>query len=205
MHLKSCVIKRITKDVPLSTALCRNCEKGEQMEYALIKRIVICVSIFLIPNAAFSQSCFESIITSPTPFMGNNGEIFKLADGTIAEVVAEYEYLYEYYPSVTICPDRSVLIVNGKKLNIQLVSNSETSSYKEKSRNASHVKTPSVIESKINGEFEGYKHGNIYKLRNGQIWEQVSSKYRYKYNYAPDVIIINRDGTYHLQVEGMED
>lgn len=67
------------------------------------------------------QACYESSILSPTPFMGNNGELFRLADGSVWEVKFEYQYLYEYYPKVTICPARSVLIVRGKSLNVQRV------------------------------------------------------------------------------------
>ncbi len=51
-----------------------------------------------------ASACFESSILSPSPFMGNDGEIFKLADGSLWEVKYEYEYLYEYYPDVIICP-----------------------------------------------------------------------------------------------------
>ena len=54
--------------------------------------------------------------------MGTNGEIFKLADGTLWEVKYEYEYLYEYFPSVVICPTRGVLIIGKKKLNVELIS-----------------------------------------------------------------------------------
>lgn len=55
---------------------------------------------------------------SPTPFLGNNDEVFKLADGSIWQVKYEYEYLYEYYPAVTICPSRGVLLIKGKSLHV---------------------------------------------------------------------------------------
>lgn len=41
---------------------------------------------FTLAGGAAAQTCYESSILSPTPFMGNNGEIFKLADGSIWEV-----------------------------------------------------------------------------------------------------------------------
>ena len=51
-----------------------------------------------------SVACVESSIMKPTPFMGNSGEVFVLLDGSVWEVGAgEYNYLYEYYPNVTIC------------------------------------------------------------------------------------------------------
>ena len=62
------------------------------------------------------QSCYKSSITSPAPFMENDGEIFKLLDGSIWKVQYEYSYFYEYYPSVSICPSVGKLIVNGMAL-----------------------------------------------------------------------------------------
>ena len=64
-----------------------------------------------------SNACFESSIIKPAPFMGNHGEIFQLDDGSIWEIRNEYEYMYEYYPSITACPSKGVVIVDGKKLN----------------------------------------------------------------------------------------
>ena len=54
--------------------------------------------------------------------MGNNGEIIKLSDGSLWEVKYEYEYLYEYFPTVVICPGQGKLIVGRTSLNVQLVS-----------------------------------------------------------------------------------
>jgi len=41
---------------------------------------IAAVSFFSTPVHA---DCYESRILSPSPFMGNNGEIFKLADGSL--------------------------------------------------------------------------------------------------------------------------
>jgi hypothetical protein len=62
-----------------------------------------------------------------------------------------------------------------------------------------------VVKSKIDDKFEGYDDGNIYKLRNGQIWHQINSKYRYRYKYAPDVIIYIKINKYYLHVDEMDD
>jgi hypothetical protein len=50
--------------------------------------------------------------------MGNNDEVVQLADGSIWQVKFEYEYLYEYYPDVVICPSRRLLLIDGKSLNV---------------------------------------------------------------------------------------
>ena len=56
-----------------------------------------------------------------------------------------------------------------------------------------------IYNSQIEDEFEGYEYGNLYRLTNGEVWEQTSSTYKYKYKFRPRVTII--DGT--LLVEGM--
>ena len=68
-----------------------------------------------------SGACYESSIVKPSPFMGNDGEIFKLDDGSLWEVKYEYEYLYEYYPDVIICPSKERLVIDGKSLNVEYV------------------------------------------------------------------------------------
>lgn len=68
-----------------------------------------------------SNDCYNSAITKPIPFMGNNGEVFVLLDNTVWQIKYEYEYMYEYYPTVIACPGAGYIIVDGKKLNaIQL-------------------------------------------------------------------------------------
>jgi hypothetical protein len=67
-------------------------------------------------SARVRGACYESSIVKPTPFMGNDGEIFKLADDSLWEV--KYEYLYEYYPEVIICPSRAKLVIDGTSLNV---------------------------------------------------------------------------------------
>ena len=60
-----------------------------------------------------------------------------------------------------------------------------------------------VIESTIDGEFEGWEGETIVKLENGQIWQQVEYHYHYHYAYRPKVLIYHSDGTYKMKVEGV--
>jgi hypothetical protein len=81
--------------------------------------VAILVALTFWPmKRAFAQACYQSSIVSPTPFMGNHDEIFQLADGSIWKVQYEYQYLYEYYATATICPSNNKLIVKGKALNV---------------------------------------------------------------------------------------
>lgn len=63
----------------------------------------------------------------------------------------------------------------------------------------------SVIETKIEGDFEGWEGETIFKLDNGQIWQQESYAYTYHYAYRPDVLIYKSGTRYKMKVEGVKD
>lgn len=79
----------------------------------LILFVGLCISV-----TAHASGCYKSSIMSPAPFLGNHDEHFKLSDGSVWKVQFAYEYLYEYYPTVTICPSAGKLIVGGKKIDV---------------------------------------------------------------------------------------
>lgn len=74
-------------------------------------------------NSSVPSGCYQSTIQTPSPFLGNNGEVFALADGSVGEIFAEYEYMYEYFPSVIACWDNGFIIVDDEKLNVKFLSN----------------------------------------------------------------------------------
>ncbi|WP_353433137.1 hypothetical protein [Polynucleobacter sp. MWH-UH23A] len=160
-----------------------------------LSNLMNAVLFTLLLNAASqaSANCYKDSILSPTPFMGNNDEIFKLASGGIWQVKYEYEYLYEYYPNVVICPSAGKLLINGKKLNVQQVSSG-----------GSTRPSGDIIESSINGEFKGWEGESIYALMNGQVWQQATYYYYYHYAYAPKVLIYQNGGAFFMQVQGVK-
>ena len=63
--------------------------------------------------------CRETMIREPSPFNANGGEIIKLLDGTIwKEQSYKYLYLYEYHPTIYICPSNHKMIVKDKILDV---------------------------------------------------------------------------------------
>ncbi len=166
-----------------------------------LKELIIAGALSLTAGFALAQECYESSILSPSPFMGNNGEIFKLADGSIWEVKYEYEYLYEYYPDVIICPSRGKLAIKGKTLNVERVGAEKSTSPKSGSRKAP---SPELIESQIDGDFEGWEGETIVKPTNGQIWQQSEYYYHYHYAFMPKVLIFRSGGGYKMKVDGVE-
>jgi hypothetical protein len=84
----------------------------------LISRLALGVfAMLVLASGALAQNCYRTSITAPSPFMGNNDEIFKTDDGRLWQVKYEYSYLYEYYPQVDIC-NNNKLIIRGKSLNV---------------------------------------------------------------------------------------
>jgi hypothetical protein len=62
-----------------------------------------------------------------------------------------------------------------------------------------------VIESRIDGEFKGWEGETIYRLRNGQIWQQSNYHYHYHYAYAPEVTIYPTTGGCAMRVSDDDD
>jgi hypothetical protein len=63
---------------------------------------------------------------------------------------------------------------------------------------------PSSIESQIDGDFEGFEGETIFKLVNGQIWQQSEYWYHYHYSFMPRVLIFKSGGGYKIKVDGIE-
>ena len=64
--------------------------------------------------------------------------------------------------------------------------------------------TAHVIESKVEGQFEGFDGDTIIKLDNGQIWQQIDYQYAYSYKYRPEVFIWSQGGIWKMRVEGVD-
>ncbi len=62
-----------------------------------------------------------------------------------------------------------------------------------------------AIESSISGDFEGWSGETLFKLDNGQIWEQAEYDYMYTYDYHPDVTIYATSSGCRMKVEGAEE
>ena len=82
--------------------------------YEDMPSVVVCPNIgkMILGNNNFdivslAGPCYEATIMEPSPFNGNGGEIIILNDQTIwKDVSYQYLYLYEYSPSVLVCPSQ---------------------------------------------------------------------------------------------------
>lgn len=62
-----------------------------------------------------------------------------------------------------------------------------------------------AIETQIDGDFKGWEGETIYKLQNGQIWQQASYHYHYHYAYAPEVTIYSTAAGCAMRVSDDDD
>ena len=83
---------------------------------------------------------------------------------------------------------------------IQVVGTSEQSAPATESDTSSGLCTP-AIESAISGEFNGWEGETIFKLNNGQIWQQAEYDYMYSYSYSPDVTIYSTKSGCRMKIE----
>jgi len=120
-------------------------------------------------------------------FEGFNDQVlFKMRNGTYW-IQARYHYWYHY----AYCPDAIIteengsyiLTVAGHSIPIRRITN--------------------VIESQIDGTFKGWTGETSYELRNGQVWQQSSYKYEYKYAYMPEALVYEANGGFKMCVVGI--
>ena len=62
-----------------------------------------------------------------------------------------------------------------------------------------------VIESQILGDFSGWEGETIFRLTNGQVWQQTGKEFAYGYAFRPDVVIYSSRGKCTLKVDGISD
>jgi hypothetical protein len=159
--------------------------------------------LMVFSTRASAQDCYESSIVSPSPFMGNNGEIFKLADGSLWEVKYEYEYLYEYYPSVVICPSRGRLVVGEKSLNVKLVAAAPGS---KKAGSNQTGEWEIFEETNLEGSISGtVQQGRIFKTTSGSIYEVTGLTLQLVLVLRPEVTVLRNGDIFKLIVEGFDE
>jgi hypothetical protein len=66
-------------------------------------------------------------------------------------------------------------------------------------------KITNVIETQIDGDFEGWEGETIFKMMNGQIWQQSSYDYTYHYAYSPEVLIYEFQGSWIMRVVDVDE
>jgi hypothetical protein len=60
-----------------------------------------------------------------------------------------------------------------------------------------------VVETQVDGEFNGWEGETIVKLMNGQIWQQTEYHYEYHYAYMPKALVYPSGGGFKMRVDGV--
>ena len=173
------------------------------MNAQLNRSTAISFAFLAVITCAKAQDCSELSILSPAPFLGNNDEIVKLSDGSIWQVKYEYEYMYEYYPRVIICPSRGKLIVGKKSLNVErMLSGSRTKSTTPKPIAVPTGKWEVFEETSLHGSISGtIKQGSIFKTVSGSIYEVTGLTLQLVLALQPEVMVLRNGDVYKLMVK----
>jgi hypothetical protein len=67
---------------------------------------------------------------------------------------------------------------------------------------AAGVTGTGVVETQVDGEFNGWEGETIIKLMNGQVWKQTEYHYEYHYAYMPKVLVYPSGGGHKMKVDG---
>lgn len=62
-----------------------------------------------------------------------------------------------------------------------------------------------VIETQIDGTSEGWNGDTVWKMTNGQVWQQASIGYHYRYAFRPRVLLYRSGGGWKMRVDGDND
>jgi len=152
--------------------------------------------LFIICSSLSANDFHKAQIMKPTPFMGNNGEVFQLSDGSVWEVQFSYEYLYAYYPEILISYSRGEMIVNGKKINVKSISSNTRPATNPKKQ------SPIITPNGNNGYYTKIDSdsGDIVKLRNGGVVEIISFIGIIGFN--KDAILYRENNIWKIWIEG---
>jgi len=169
----------------------------------LMLRYIYFVLLIVFSNTLFAQNSWEvyeeTSIASKISGSIKKGFIFKTISGNIYEVI-DYVYLYEYLYS----PD--VMVLSAGDIYKLYVDGIEESLLCKKLNDGGKNMTngAKVIESQIDGDFEGLEGEKVFKLMNGQVWQQTEYYYHYYYQFMPAVMIYKTNSGYKMKVEGIE-
>lgn len=115
----------------------------------------------------------------------------------------ETEYLTVEVLVCALLPIINLHLDNDDKLEGVPIYKAPNSQYDTQNNTSEFVKP--IITSQIDGEFDGWEGETIFKLMNGQIWQQSSYAYMYHYAYMPEVEIYETKNGYIMKVEDVEE
>jgi hypothetical protein len=151
------------------------------------------------PNVSSENISLNSLALEIESLQEKNAKLLKLINQLNeinGELIEEVNRLDNRVDALT-----KLVIVRGEQLDALTVPSAEKH---DLSLQIPVNSNSSAIESKIDGEFNGWNGETIFKLTNGQIWQQSSYAYTYHYAYMPKVTIYKINNKYKMIVEGVK-
>ncbi|MEB3298755.1 MAG: hypothetical protein VKO21_04645 [Candidatus Sericytochromatia bacterium] len=157
-------------------------------------------------SAALGQSTWhkfeEGYISGKVSGRVSRGTLFRTNSGTLYQVdedVTHYPSLYS--PRVTVLSEGLTyrLLIEGIEQPITcrrirprgVVGTGTSGSFR-------------VIEPRIDDNFDGLEWGRLYKLQNGQVWEQTEHVTHLRMTMFPSVLLYRTDSGYKMVVSGLD-
>ena len=145
----------------------------------------------------YSEECYHSKIVSPRPFKGNEGDIFKLSDGSVWKI-RKYEYVYEYDPMVIVCSSIGKLFVDKKFLSVKRLSLSGKTV-------SDSLRWKVYEETELEGSIGLIRKGDMIEVVSGHIYEVMSNNYYFGIGLQPEVLVLRSERFYYLVIEGYDE
>jgi len=165
--------------------------------------------LFIVNILVVSQSQWE--LYEETNLVGSisgtikQGHIFRTASGSIYEVTGlTLQLVLALSPEVIVLRQGNVFKLIVDDFDEPLICSQLKSPSHRIQRDLPREQiTDDVVESFIEGEFTGWDGETIFRLTNGQIWQQSSYAYMYHYAYRPKVLIYKSRNIYKMKVDGV--
>ena len=133
----------------------------------------------------YAQDVFQAVAT-----INNEDKIVKMVEIEGQYFISLQDLLDELPKNVFIKDGNLTIIIEQSTKSTSTIVPPSTSS--------------NIIESRIDGEFNGWTGDTLFKLLNGQIWKQAEYNYKYAYKYGPKVTIVNTSSGWLMTVEGVD-
>ena len=115
----------------------------------------------------------------------------------------EYEYMYEYHPSIIICPSRGRLFIDDKWLNVISVGAVPGSKTPDSGPNKGwELFEETYLSGSISGTIQ---QGHIFRTMSGSIYEVTGLTLQLVLELQPEVTVLRQGNIFKLIIDGFDE
>lgn len=150
-------------------------------------------------NQAGKWTVFENTTIDGRVNRIRRGTLFKTQSRQVYEVSGFVRLIeMELNPEVTVLTD-------GVDYKLVIHGVDEPIVCKRIAGGASVEASGTAFEAHIDGEFNGFEYGRLYKLQNGQVWEQTNFSLTLNLGLSPKVTFWKVESVWNMKVDGVDD